>query len=92
MTRGCGRSGVEDKLSPVRLSGRPAPRQPRRRTIVGIRVVVDKGQSVQVAVRKLKQKIQWEAIDDRVRRRRWGDEHFQKPGYVRRRQKFFAKV
>lgn len=40
----------------------------------------------------LKEQIRRQAIDDRIRRRRWGVEHHQKPGYVRRQEKFFAKV
>jgi hypothetical protein len=40
----------------------------------------------------LNEQIRRQAIDDRIRYRRWGIEHYQKPGYVRRQEKFFAKV
>lgn len=50
------------------------------------------GETVPHAIRRLKKTLQRERIDDRIRRRMWGWEHSQKPGYVRRQEKFFAKV
>ena len=49
-------------------------------------------ETVPHAIRRLKKTLQRECIDDRIRRRMWGWEHYQKTGYVRRQEKFFAKV
>ena len=50
------------------------------------------GESAKAAFRRLARVIRRECIEDRIRRRWWGNEYHLKPGYVRRQQKFFAKV
>ncbi|MCE9566817.1 MAG: 30S ribosomal protein S21 [Planctomycetes bacterium] len=57
-----------------------------------IRVVVHEDRPLKQALAILREQIRRQTIDDRIRRRRWGTEHYEKPGYVRRQEKFFAKV
>jgi ribosomal protein S21 len=59
---------------------------------VGTKVVVREGESVETALRRMRKHLQRECIDDRFRRRWWRVEYYQKPGYRRWQQKFFAKA
>lgn len=59
---------------------------------MSIRVLVHQDRTVQEALRLLRKQLRNQAIDDRIRRRWWGADYHQKPGYVRRQQKFFARA
>jgi hypothetical protein len=70
----------------------PASRLPSRRRLVPTRIDLFPGETVPHAIRRLKKIIWRECIDDRNRRQLWGTSYYQKPGYVRRQEKFFAMV
>jgi len=57
-----------------------------------VHVTVHEGRSVKQALSLMRQLLGRNARDDRTRRRNWGYTHYEKPGYVRRQEKFFAKV
>jgi hypothetical protein len=54
--------------------------------------VVHEDRPLKNALSLMRQLLRRNSIDDRLRRRSWGVEFYQKPGYIRRQEKFFAKV
>jgi hypothetical protein len=54
--------------------------------------VVHEDRPLKEALSLMRQLLRRNAIDDRIRLRRWGAELYEKSGYVRRQEKFSAKV
>ncbi|MBA4191132.1 MAG: hypothetical protein C0467_24375 [Planctomycetaceae bacterium] len=54
--------------------------------------MVHQDRPLKEALAILREQIRRQTIDDRIRLRRWGAELYEKPGYVRRQEEFFAKV
>ena len=78
---GCGTRHVAERV-PVALSS--ASRQPQRRTLMGVKVVLAEGESAELALRRLRKLVEKHGITHELRVRRW----FIKPTRLRRRKRF----